>query len=105
MKNVLIAEIPLTQPVTAPATIWDKEEAQVTQALATDDPTEFLKTFPGKPLVGPAASSLGLTKERYCELVKIGLGTSSDPAFQTLHRALEDALTPYLPPRLVGQSG
>lgn len=70
-------------------------------ALATDDPTVFLKTLPGKPLIGPAASSLGLTKERYCELVKIGLGGASDTAFQALHAALDAALAPYLPPRRV----
>ncbi len=70
-------------------------------ALVTDEPSIFLKTLPGKPLVGPTAKSLGLTKERYCELVKIGLNNSSDPTFRTLHAALEAALTPYLPPRIV----
>lgn len=101
LRKVLIAEIPRTQPVTEPQTIWNDEEARVSAALATDDPTLFLKTLPGKPLVGPAASSLGLTKERYCELVKIGLGGASDIAFQALHAALEAALNPYLPPRRV----
>lgn len=71
----------------------------MTAALATDDSSVFLKTLPGKPLIGPAAHSLGLTKERYCELVKMGLGASSDPAFQSLHIALEAALNQYLPPR------
>lgn len=101
LKNVLIAEIPRTQPVTEPQTIWDEEEARVSSALAADDPIVFLKTLPGKPLVGPAASSLGLTKERYCELVKIGLGGASDTAFHALHAAIEAALAPYLPPRRV----
>lgn len=99
LKIALIAEIPRTQPVAAPEAIWDEEEARVTEALAAEDPAIFLKILPGKPLVGPAASSLGLTKERYCELVKIGLGSSSDPGFQVLHEALENALAPYLPSR------
>jgi hypothetical protein len=48
--------------------------------------------------LGPAASSLGLTKERYCELVKSAL-SSADPTFATLGNALEDALRAYLPSR------
>lgn len=99
LKNALISEIPRTQPVIAPEAIWNQEEELVIAALATNDPSVFLKTLPGKPLIGPAASSLGLTKERYCELVKMGLGASSAPAFHALHIALEAALTPYLPPR------
>jgi len=99
LRNVLVTEIPQTLPVTSPGTIWAEEEARVAAALASNDPDVFLKTLPGKPLVGPAAKTLGLTKERYCDLVKVGLGNSTDPAFQALHTALEVALTPHLPPR------
>ena len=95
LKSTLVAEIPKTQPVVAPGNIWDEEEAIVNAALSSSEPTNFLKVLPGKPLIGLAATSLGLSKERYCELLKIGLGSSSDPS----HKALEEALLPYLPPR------
>lgn len=99
LRNALIAEIPRTAPVAEPETIWNEEERIVNDALASDDPSIFLRVLPGKPLVGPAATSLGLTKERYCELLKIGLTSSSDPSFASLHTALETALAPYLPLR------
>lgn len=99
LRSTLIAEIPRTLPAAAPENIWDEEERAVNAALASDDPTVFLRVLPGKPLVGPAATSLGLTKERYCELLKSGLAASSDPMFHALHSALEAALAPYLPPR------
>lgn len=99
LRATLITEIPRTQPAAAPEKIWDEEEQVVNNALTSDDPNVFLKVLPGKPLVGPAAATLGLSKERYCDLVKSGLGASSDPMFQALHGALEAALVPYLPPR------
>jgi ABC-type cobalamin/Fe3+-siderophores transport system ATPase subunit len=106
LRASLIAEIPRTVPAAKPETIWDEEERLVNEALASDDPTTFLRVLPGKPLVGTAAGTLGLTKERYCELLKMGLGSASDPTFQALHTALECALAPYLPPRRAsGKSG
>lgn len=103
VRSTLISEIPMTLPVTSPGSIWDEEERLVSMALQSSNPMDFLKVFPGKPLLGPAASSLGLTQERYCELVKIGLGSSAgsgtDTAFNTLRDALVTALTPYLPVR------
>jgi ABC-type phosphate transport system ATPase subunit len=99
LKSTLIAEIPQVLSVTALASIWDEEQAIVNAALESNDPTVFLKLLPGKPLIGPAATSLGITKERYCELLKAGLGKSSDPAFNTLHASLEAALSTHLPSR------
>ncbi|MCA3181374.1 MAG: ATP-dependent nuclease [Burkholderiales bacterium] len=99
LRSTLISEIPRTAPAAEPEKIWDEEERLVNAALASDDPSVFLRVLPGKPLIGTAAATLGISKERYCELLKIGLGSSSDPAFQSLHTALEIALAPYLPPR------
>lgn len=99
LRSILIAEIPRTAPAAEPERIWDEEERVVNDALASDDPSVFLKVLPGKPLIGPAAATLGLTKERYCDLLKSGLGSSSDPTFLALHSALDTALAPYLPPR------
>lgn len=98
LKSALVTQIPTVRSVTGPGSIWDEEEAIVEGALASNDPVQFLKVLPGKPLVGPAATSLGLSKERYCELIKTALG-SPDPAFARLKTALEDALRPYLPSR------
>ena len=98
LKAFMVSQIPNARAVTHPGDIWDEEEAIVDAALASDDPVHFLKVLPGKPLVGPAAASLGLTKERYCDLIKTALG-SSDPTFTTLHDSLETALSPYLPSR------
>jgi hypothetical protein len=105
LKTTLIAEIPKVLSATAPSTIWDEEAAIVNAALESHDPTAFLKVLPGKPLIGPAATSLGLSKERYCELLKIGLGESSDPAFKTLNASLEAALNSYLPSRRATAAG
>ena len=104
LRGTLIAEIPRTLATTTPENIWDEEERAVNDALLSDDPGVFLRVLPGKPLIGPAATSLGLTKRRYCDLLKSGLGSSSDSTFQTLHNALEAALAPYLPPRKVSAS-
>ena len=99
LKRILVAEVPNARPVVSAEAIWDEEEKFVESALATDDPVHFLRVFPGKPLLGLAAKSLGLTKERYCELLKTGLGSSSGSTFGALHSSLESALAPYLPPR------
>jgi hypothetical protein len=98
LKHTLLSQIPNPQPVTHPEQIWDEEAAIVDAALKSADSATFLRVLPGKPLVTPAASSLGVSKERYCELVKTALG-SNDPEFVTLRRALEAALSPYLPTR------
>lgn len=98
LKNELVNQIPNVSVVTDPVSIWDEEERIVEDALASNDPVDFLKILPGKPLVGPAASSLGISKERYCELIKAAL-SSSDKSFILLQGALEDAFEPYLPQR------
>lgn len=98
LENALTAHIPATLPVTNPGQIWAEEAHIVDSAISSDNPENFLRVLPGKPLVGPAASTLGISKERYCELIKVGLG-SSEPAFAALNVALEAALRTYLPPR------
>jgi len=100
LKRALVNQIPEVRAAKDPSSVWDEEETLVENALKSHDPTHFLKIFPGKPLVGPAASSLGLSKERYCELIKTALG-STDPAFAKLRAALETALSPHLPSRKV----
>jgi hypothetical protein len=98
LKASLISQIPNVRAVTSPGAIWDEEETVVQNALTSSEPLDFLRVLPGKPLVGPAASSLGLTKERYCDLIKSALN-STDPTFATLGNALENALREYLPSR------
>lgn len=98
LKIALTSQIPSALPVTHPDQIWNEEAAIVDAAVGSDDIAPFLRVLPGKPLVGPAAASLGITKERYCEIIKIGL-TSVDIGFATLHASLEAALIPYLPAR------
>jgi len=100
LKTSLIRQIPTAQVVTNPGAIWEEEELTVQNALDSEDPLHFLRVLPGKPLVGPAASSLGLTKERYCELIKTALN-SKEPAFAALGASLASALAPFLPPRVV----
>jgi len=99
MRSTLVSEIPQVASVAALTKIWEEEEKVVLEAIESDDPAVFLKVVPGKPLVGPAAKSLGIEKQRYCELVKQGLATSSDPTFQTLQVALNAALSSHLPSR------
>lgn len=104
LRSTLIAEIPQTTAAAEPEKIWNEEERVVNEALASDDPAVFLRVLPGKPLVGPAAATLGLTKERYCEILKTGLGSSTDPTFQSLHATLETALASHLPSRRASEN-
>ena len=104
LKAALAEQITSVQAVTDPESIWREEESTVEAALASTNPSDFLRVLPGKPLLGPAASSIGISKERYCELVKTAL-SSSEPAFATLKEAIEKALAPYLPPRVIQGSG
>ncbi|MCA3390386.1 MAG: AAA family ATPase [Roseomonas sp.] len=99
LRNNLITEIPRSTAVLESERIWCEEEEIVTNALESDDPAIFLRIMPGKPLIGTAAATLGLSKQRYCEILKIGLGSPSDPNYQALHNALENALADYLPLR------
>lgn len=98
LKTSLIRQIPNTLPVTHPDQIWNEEEAIVDTAVNSDNSVVFLKVLPGKPLLGYAATSLGISKERYCEIIKIAL-TSNDLMFATLQASLEAALISYLPAR------
>ena len=98
LRAEMICQLPQTRAVLHPGELWDEEQSRVDAALASDDSVHFLKVLPGKPLVGPAASSLGITKERYCELIKVAL-TSNEAAFAAFRSALESALDSYLPPR------
>ena len=100
LQSALTSQIPSTLPVTHPDQICNEEAAIVDTAVGSDDSEAFLRVLPGKPLVGPAAGSLGISKERYCEIIKTGLG-SSEVGFATLHASLEAALAPYLPARNV----
>lgn len=100
LQSALTTHISSTLPVTHPDQIWQEEAALVDAAVQSQDSATFLRVLPGKPLLGPAATSLGINKERYCEIIKTALG-SSEAGFATLHAALEAALTPYLPPRRV----
>ena len=104
LKASLMGQITSVQAVTDPESIWREEESTVEAALASANPEDFLRVLPGKPLLGPAASSIGINKERYCELVKTALN-SNESAFAALREALEHALAPYLPPRVIQGSG
>lgn len=100
LQAALIAQIPTTLPITDPGQIWREEEAIVDSAVNSNDSADFLRVMPGKPLVGPTATSLGISKDRYCDLIKTGLG-SNEAAFATLNASLQAALLQYLPPRHV----
>ncbi len=98
LQAVLTGQISSALPLTRAEQIWHQEVSGVDAAINSDDPAEFLRVLPGKPLLGPAASSLGINKEQYCNLVKIGL-TTKDAGFADLRAALEQALASYLPHR------
>jgi len=98
LKNAMVDQFRNVSVVADPTSIWAEEEATVEAALSSSDSMLFLRVLPGKPLIGPAAKSLGLAKERYCELIRVAL-CSNEPRFASLRKALEDALSPCLPPR------
>ena len=98
LETALTVQIPRTLPVTDPGQIWREEAGVVDAAVNSNEWADFLRILPGKPLVGPAAKSLGISKNRYCELIKTGLATN-EAGFATLNAALETALAPYLPSR------
>lgn len=104
LSQQTVKQIRSTLPVTDAEKIWEEESQIVEDALKSNDPLIFLCILPGKPLVGPAASSLGITKERYCNLIKTAL-VSKETSFIQLATSLEEALSQYLPPRVVSMDG
>lgn len=102
LREQTVNQLRKTQPITDAEEIWDEESRLVELALASSDPTVFLRVFPGKPLVGLTATNLGLTKERYCEIIKSALELK-ETALSQLSIALETAFSPYLPARLIAE--
>jgi hypothetical protein len=83
-----------------PERVWDAEAEIVNAALLSKDPLDFLRIFPGKALVAVAAKKLGLSRERYCELVKEALGAEEGSALWSLGQSLAMSLTRFLPARV-----
>jgi len=85
-------------PVTSTRDLWDKEVTFVESALGSKDPHQILRVFPGKPILPALAKSLGVSKDRYCEIVKEGLNSTASSMID-LSKGLEKALRTYLPSR------
>lgn len=103
LRSALTTQISNALPLMNAEQMWNEEASKVDAAISSDDPSDFLRVLPGKPLLGPAASSLGISKEQYCNLIKTGL-TTKEAGFITLSDALEQALATYLPPRKLENS-
>lgn len=86
------------RPIMEAENLWNEEATLVDHALESGDPNQILRIFPGKPILPVLAQSLGISKERYCGLVKEGLN-SKDSSMVNLSKGLETALIKYLPPR------
>ena len=69
--------------------IFDEEEKFV-EAARSASVEEFLAVFPSKPLVGLATRMLGLTRERYFEILEllVRTGKDDDPARLRLRKAI-----------------
>lgn len=70
--------------------IFDEEERLVEAALRASV-EDFLAVFPSKPLVGLAARMLGLSRERYFEILEllVRTGKDDDPARLCLREAMK----------------
>jgi len=83
-----------------PAMIFTEEESRVTASLA-GDVLDFLSLFPGKSYISLGPSQLGLTAERYVEIVLAGLSSRGEDgsSHTRLYEEIEESLKDYLPPR------
>ena len=86
-----------------PEIVFDEESKLIQESLTTDE-NSFLKILPGKNMLSIAANILGITVERYKELVHSALGSETDSEFSVLGKMIESALESYLPPRKVTEA-
>lgn len=86
-----------------PDSIFSEENEQVRNALTSSEEA-FLRVLPGKSFYSIAARKLGLTSERYTELVHSALASETDSGLFDVGQSLEQVLSPLLPPRRVEET-
>jgi len=100
-RNGFIAAIDLAAAIPDVGKLYDDHERLVSAALAgTSD--DMLRIFPGKDLLNLLVGELGITSERYIELVFEALGQpdiNGKTNLESLRRDLVTCLAAHLPPR------
>lgn len=100
-RATLVAAVDLHRAVPDVGVLFDEQQKIVEDALAKSA-SAFLAILPGKDCLDVLARQLGVTKERYIELVNNALSqprVSETKAFEKLSTELEAVLFKYLPPR------
>ncbi|MFC2045602.1 DUF4435 domain-containing protein [Chloroflexota bacterium] len=80
-----------------PTIVFDEESKRVQESLLSDE--EFLKIMPGKSFYSIAASVLGLTTERYIELIHSSLTSGEGSELWNIGKSIQQTLESYLPTR------
>lgn len=100
-RENLIAAVNLTTAVPDVGKLYD-DHAQVVSDARAGTAEDMLRVFPGKELLNLLVGELGITSERYIELVFEALGqpdVGGKVNLEMLRVALVVALSPHLPPR------
>jgi ABC-type branched-subunit amino acid transport system ATPase component len=91
-----------------PGALYDEHEGIAITALNNGDASEILKIFPGKENLGMLAQELGVTKDRYIEIILEALTQPDEggtAALEPLRVKLIPVLSMRLPPRDCPVSG
>lgn len=103
-RNNLIAAVNLSAAVPDVGTLYD-EHAQIVSVARAGSSEDMLRVFPGKVLLNLLVGELGITSERYIELIFEALGqpdVAGKVHLEMLRVSLVDALRLHLPPREPG---
>ncbi|MBG6118774.1 ABC-type lipoprotein export system ATPase subunit [Sphingobium sp. JAI105] len=101
-RSNFIAAANIASAIPDAGALYDEHEGIVDAALGSEDYKEILKILPGKENLGILVQELGVTKERYIEIILEAL-TQPDigglATLEPLRARLIPALAPHLPPR------
>jgi predicted ATPase len=100
-RDNFIEAVNLTVAVPDVGKLYDAHEQVVSLALS-GSAEDMLRVFPGKDLLNLLVGEIGITSERYIELIFEALGqpdVGGKVVLETLRIALVAALSPHLPPR------
>ena len=81
-----------------PADLFNQEKSTI-QGAITGTEAEFLRYFPGKVFLNLAATSTGLERNAYVQLICKSLSATAEELLHPLGLELESALLSFLPPR------
>ena len=100
-RSHFTAAVDLAAAVPDAGQLYDEHELLAVTALASDA-SQILRVFPGKECLGYLSQMLGISNERYIELVMEALNqpdVGGKSELEALRAGLVAAISPHLPPR------